>query len=350
MEEKKIPTIGITLGDVNGVGPQTVLKAIGNETLFKSCQIIIFGSDSVLQFYKKQFPNLKAQYNILQNAEAKLNSKVANLYECSDKPVIINMGVSSEYSGQLSLKFLNDALDFYQKGRIDAIVTAPLNKSMIKTNPIFNGHTDYITSKLGEKESLMMMIDGDLRVALATHHIPLAKVSEHLTINSVYNKIKVLNHSLTKDFNCQRPKIAVLALNPHAGEKGTLGKEEIDVLIPAIEKAQKEKVIVQGPFSADGFFASEKFKHFDAILAMYHDQGLIPFKYISFMEGVNYTANLTLIRTSPDHGTANDLVETNDANPNSLINAIYQAVDIYHTRAQQKLMKENPLKKHDIRD
>jgi len=351
IEEKKRPVIGITMGDVNGIGPQVILKALEEERLYKHCQIVVFGSESVVQFYKKVLPNIKVNFNVIQKqGEFKLHTKLPNLIECSDKPVIVNMGVSSEFSGSLSMRFINDALFFLQQGKIDILVTGPVNKAYITTNPPFSGHTEYLAHKAGVKDTLMIMCSDTLRVATVTQHIPLESVSKALTTQTIYEKIKLFHQSLTTDFGCQRPKIAVLALNPHGGENGKIGMDEIEKITPAIKKAENEKMIVQGPFSADSFFGGAKFPHFDGVLAMYHDQALIPFKYISGWEGVNFTANLPYVRTSPDHGVALDIVEKDLADHTSMRHAITSALDIYHARARQKSMKENPLPKINLKD
>lgn len=351
MEERKKPIIGITMGDVNGIGPQIILKALADERIFKFCQIVVFGSESVVQFYKKALPNLKTNFHILSKQEEyKLHSKLPNLIECSDKPVIVNMGISNDFSGTLSLRFINDALFFLQQKKIDILVTAPVNKAFIKTNPSFTGHTEYLAQKAGVKDSLMIMNADALRVAMVTQHIPLEDVSKTLTTQLIYDKIKLFHQSLSVDFGCQRPKIAVLALNPHGGENGKIGTDEIEKITPAIKKAESEKIIVQGPFSADSFFGGSKFPHFDGILAMYHDQALIPFKYISGWDGVNFTANLPYVRTSPDHGVALDIVGKDTADHTSMYNAILNAIDIYHTRARQIAAKANPLPRVNIKD
>lgn len=339
------------MGDVNGIGPQIILKALADERIFKFCQIVVFGSESVVQFYKKALPNLKTNFHILSKQEEyKLHSKLPNLIECSDKPVIVNMGISNDFSGTLSLRFINDALFFLQQKKIDILVTAPVNKAFIKTNPSFTGHTEYLAQKAGVKDSLMIMNADALRVAMVTQHIPLEDVSKTLTTQLIYDKIKLFHQSLSVDFGCQRPKIAVLALNPHGGENGKIGTDEIEKITPAIKKAESEKIIVQGPFSADSFFGGSKFPHFDGILAMYHDQALIPFKYISGWDGVNFTANLPYVRTSPDHGVALDIVGKDTADHTSMYNAILNAIDIYHTRARQIAAKANPLPRVNIKD
>ena len=351
MEEKKKPIVGISMGDVNGIGPQIILKALADERLYRFCQIIVFGSESVVHFYKKALPNIKTNFHIIKKQdEFKLHTKLPNLIECSDSPVSVNMGISNEFSGSLSLRFINDALFHLQQKKIDLLVTAPVNKAYIKTNPPFSGHTEYLAQKANVKDALMIMNADNIRVALATQHIPIQDVAGALNTQMIYEKIKLFNQSLTTDFGCQRPKIAVLALNPHGGENGKIGNEEIEKIIPAINKAEKEKIIVQGPFSADSFFGGTKFTHFDGILAMYHDQGLIPFKYITGWEGVNFTANLPYVRTSPDHGVALDIVDKDIADHSSMYNAIMNAIDIYHMRANQKNMRSNPLPKANLKD
>lgn len=339
------------MGDVNGIGPQIILKALADERLYKFCQIVVFGSESVVQFYKKALPNLKTQFHILQKQqEYKLHTKLPNLIECADSNVTVQMGVSNDFSGSLSLRFINDALFYLQQGKIDILVTAPVNKAFIKSNPPFSGHTEYLAQKANAKDVLMIMNADELRVAMVTQHIPVEDIAKTLTTQLIYDKIRLFNQSLTYDFGCQRPKIAVLALNPHGGEHGKIGREEIEKIIPAIQRAENEKIIVQGPFSADGFFGSTQFTHFDGVLAMYHDQALIPFKYITGWNGVNFTANLPYVRTSPDHGVALDIVADNTADATSMYNAILNALDIYHMRSKQIAMRQNPLPKVNPRD
>lgn len=339
------------MGDINGVGPQIILKALADERLYRFCQIVVFGSESVVNFYKKALPNIKTNFQVLQkNQEFKLHTKLPNLVECSEKPVTVDMGKSDEISGTLSLRFINDAIFYLNQKKIDILVTAPVNKAYVKTNPPFSGHTEYLAQKANVKDSLMIMTSDDMRVALVTQHIPLQDVAQTLNSQLIYEKIKLFHKSLTYDFGCQRPKIAVLALNPHGGENGKIGTEEIEKIIPAMKKAENEKIIVQGPFSADSFFGGSKIGHFDGILAMYHDQGLIPFKYIAGWSGVNFTANLPYVRTSPDHGVALDIVDKDIADYSSMYNAILNAIDIYHMRANQLSMRSNPLPKINVKD
>lgn len=351
MEDKKKPIVGITMGDINGIGPQIILKALEEERLYKHCQIVVFGSESVVQFYKKQNTNCKTQFHIIQKqGEYKLNAKHPNLIEVSDKPMEVKMGESNENSGSFSIRMINDALFYLQQKKIDVLVTAPIHKAYIKTNPPFTGHTEYLAQKANVKDALMIMTSDSLRVALATQHVPIQDVGSRLTVGSLLETIKLFNKSLIYDFGCQRPKIAVLALNPHGGENGKIGREEVDIIIPTIQKAMSENIIVQGPFSADSFFGGTKFSHFDGVLAMYHDQGLIPFKYIAGMSGVNFTANLPYIRTSPDHGVALDIVDKGTADASSMLHAIYTALDIYHMRAMQTSAREHPLKMVRVKD
>jgi 4-hydroxythreonine-4-phosphate dehydrogenase len=323
LELNKKPVIGITMGDVNGIGPQIILKALADERVYKSCQIVIFGSESVVQFYKKTFPSIKTNVHVLQkNQEYKLHTKLPTLIECSESAVEVKMGESNDVSGTLSLRFINDALFYLQQGKIDILVTAPINKAYIKTSGTFTGHTEYLAQKANVKDALMVMTSDSLRVALVTQHIPIQDIAKTLSTQLIIDKIKQFNQSLAADFGCRRPKIAVLALNPHGGENGKIGTEEIEKIVP----------------------------HFDGILAMYHDQGLIPFKYIAGMSGINFTAHLPYVRTSPDHGVALDIVELDTADHSSMYNSIMNALDIYHTRASQKAMHANPLPKINTKD
>lgn len=339
------------MGDINGIGPQIILDVISKESIFKYCNIVIFGSEQALNFYKKKFEYQKARWNVIKDkSNIQLNNKIANFIECSDGEVKVEMGNSNDTSGSLSLRFINDALFHQNQGTIDALVTAPVHKAYIKTNPPFTGHTGYLAKKANTENPLMIMTSESLRVALVTQHLPIQEISKNISKDSILESIISFNESLKKDFGIYKPKIAVLGLNPHSGDEGKIGDEEKNIIAPAIKTAfEKKNIITQGPFAADGFFSSNKFTHFDGVLAMYHDQGLIPFKYIAGMSGVNYTANLPYVRTSPDHGVASDIVESGNADSSSMLHSIFEAIDIYKTRKQVASDTANPLKRYSIK-
>lgn len=339
------------MGDINGIGPQIILDVISKESIFKYCNILILGSEHALNFYKKKFGYHKARINIIKDkAKMQLNNKIANFIECADGDVRVEMGNPNESSGSLSLRFINDAIFHLNQGTIDSLVTAPVHKAYIKTNPTFTGHTGYLAKKADVENPLMIMTSEILRVALVTQHLPIQDVAKKLSKDLILESITSFHDSLKKDFGIYKPKIAVLGLNPHSGDEGKIGDEEKNIIAPAIKTAfEKNNIITQGPYAADGFFANGTFKHFDGVLAMYHDQGLIPFKYIAGMTGVNYTAKLPYVRTSPDHGVASDIVESGKADSSSMLHSIFEAIDIYKTRKQIISDTANPLKRYSIK-
>jgi len=330
--------IGITLGDINGVGPEVVIKALLDSRILNLLTPVIFGSMTSISYYRKR---LKIdEFSVYQLKEGQEpNLKKVNIVDCWQDDSEIKPGEATKESGKKALLALEKACDYLEKGLIDGIVTAPINKATIQSDKFtFPGHTEYFGAKFAGNP-LMFMISENLRIAVASGHVQLKDVSQHITSELIENSINRIIKSLNIDFGISKPKIALLGLNPHSGEDGLLGKEEKEIIEPVINKYKEEGVLVYGPFPADGFFGSGAHKKYDAILAMYHDQGLIPFKSLSFGQGVNFTANLNLVRTSPDHGTGYDIAGKGTASESSLRNAIYLAVDILNNRIENNKAK-----------
>lgn len=334
MEQHK-PIIGITLGDYNGIGPEVILKALTSNRILKICTPVIYGSQRVLGFYRKALELKDWTLNGIQSID-QINPKFTNVITCwDDKQTEVHPGKVMPEAGVAALACLQKATEDLKAGNIHAIVTAPINKNNIQSEEFkFPGHTEYFADAFEAKDSLMFLVSDVLRVGVVTGHIPLGRVRGAITQERITQKLNMMFKSLTDDFGIQKPKIAVLGLNPHAGEDGLLGNEEKEVISPALEHFKKKGNLVFGPFPADGFFGNAQFKHFDAVLAMYHDQGLIPFKYISFENGVNFTAGLSIVRTSPDHGTAYDIAGKNMASESSMLHAIFSAIDIVKNRTE----------------
>ncbi|HHT22909.1 MAG TPA: 4-hydroxythreonine-4-phosphate dehydrogenase PdxA [Bacteroidales bacterium] len=343
MESEKI-IIGITHGDINGIGYEVILKAFSDNVILDLCTPIIYGSSKVFGFYKKQLDIQSVNYNQINSAKD-VNHRRLNLINCVDDEIKVELGISTQEAGKAAFSSLERATEDLKAGHIHAIVTAPINKHNIQSDKFqFPGHTEYLEGKFAKSESaLMMLTDNNLRVAVVTGHIPLNQVAKTITEDLILKKLQILNQSLKQDFMIVRPRIAVLGLNPHAGDQGVIGEEEEKIIIPAIKKAESEKIQCFGPYPADGFFGAGRYKEFDAVLAMYHDQGLIPFKTIAMDSGVNYTAGLPVIRTSPDHGTAYNIAGKNKASELSLLAAIYLAIDVSRNRKIFAEMHDNPL-------
>jgi len=336
--------VGITQGDINGIGYEIIIKTLSNPRILEICTPIVYGSSKVASYHRKTLDVPEFNLNLVRSAEFAVHKR-ANIINVFDKEVKIDLGVSTDIAGQLSLLALEAAVNDLKHNSIDVLVTAPINKKNIQSpNFSFPGHTEYFASKFESKEYLMLMISNNIRIGVLTGHVPLKDVPSLINENLIISKIKILNESMVKDFCIRRPRIAILGLNPHAGDNGVLGMEEQNIIIPAIKKAKDEGIFAFGPFSADGFFGSSSFTHFDAVLAMYHDQGLIPFKSLASGTGVNYTAGLSIIRTSPAHGTAYDLAGKNEASADSFREALYLAVDIFRNRKMYKKLAANPLK------
>ena len=327
------PFIGITLGDYNGIGPEVILKALGSQRILKWCTPVIYGSQQVIQFYRKQLDLQDWSINSIASMEEATEGQTSLITCWDDANMIVEPGKVTPEAGKAAFACLDRAAQDLDKGLLAALVTAPINKHNIQSEDFkFPGHTEYLTERFEAKNSLMMMVSEGFRMGVATGHLPLQDVSKALTKELIKNKIDVFLQSLQEDFAIEKPKLAVLGLNPHAGESGLLGQEELEIIQPVIEEYRKKGVLVFGPYPADGFFGKAQFKEFDGVLGMYHDQGLIPFKYIAFETGVNFTAGLPIIRTSPDHGTAYDIAGKNEADPSSFLHAFFLAIDLVKNR------------------
>lgn len=349
-EERKKLKIGITQGDVNGVGYEVILKAFYNLELIDLCTPIIYGSKKYCSDHKKSLHMDSFSLNYINTPSMAKDNKLNLIQSCDDKNEL-EIGKPTKYSGMAAFQALDAAVNDLLAGKIDAIVTAPINKKNIQGEEFdFPGHTEFLGKKDNGANGLMFMISDKLKVGVVTGHIPLSNVSSEISEDNILDKLKVMNKSLKRDFNINKPKIAVLGLNPHAGDNGLLGTEEQDVIIKAIQKSNEDKILAHGPFPADGFFGSNQYLKYDAVLAMYHDQGLIPFKALSFGEGVNFTAGLSYVRTSPDHGTGYDIAGLGQADESSIRQAIYTAIDIYNSRNFNDELSVNPLKPNQIKN
>ncbi|MDH5475259.1 MAG: 4-hydroxythreonine-4-phosphate dehydrogenase PdxA [Cyclobacteriaceae bacterium] len=340
------PKIGITIGDINGIGPEVIIKTLSDNRILSHCTPIIYGSTKTLSFYKKLMENKEFNYSQVKEGDHFFSKKI-NVVNCWEDVIDITPGIPTEKSGKSAFLAIQKATEDLKSRAIDAIVTAPIDKKNIQNETFkFAGHTEYFAQEFEAKNSLMLLSSDNLRVGVATGHIPISKVSGLLTKELIKNKISVLLKSLKIDFGISKPKIAVLGLNPHAGEEGLIGSEENDSIIPAIADIKNKGNLIYGPFPSDGFFGTEQYKKYDGILAMYHDQGLIPFKTLAFDTGVNFTAGLSVVRTSPDHGTAFNIAGKNSANETSLRAAIYQALDIVKNRQELEINTTNSIQKN----
>ncbi|HRI79566.1 MAG TPA: 4-hydroxythreonine-4-phosphate dehydrogenase PdxA [Cyclobacteriaceae bacterium] len=329
------PRIGITLGDLNGIGPEVVIKALADNRILSSITPVIYGSTRVLSYYRKLMGMEEFNYSQVRS-KGQFLPKVINVVNCWEEDVRITPGQPSREAGHAALLSLKKAVEEVKEGLIDGMVTAPIDKFTIHGEDFpFRGHTEYLTQTFEAMESLMFMVSDSLKVGIVTEHVPLKEVSKFITKERVELKIRLMELSLKNDFRISKPKIAVLGLNPHAGDESLIGDEEALIIKPVIEDLKSKGKLVAGPFPADGFFGAGQHTKFDGILAMYHDQGLVPFKYIAFENGVNFTAGLPAVRTSPDHGTAYGIAGKNMADENSLRQAIFVATDIIKNRAER---------------
>ncbi len=328
----RIPKIGITVGDINGIGPEVIIKALRDNRILKYMTPIIYGSTKTLNYYRKNFHIEDFQYTQLKSSEELIPNKV-NVVNCWDTMLEITAGQPTETGAEAARKALTMAVKDLKDEFTDAVVTAPINKHNIQSEDFnFPGHTEYFTQSFGVNESLMLLVGGELRIGVVTGHIALKDVVNNITISKIESKVEIMEKSLIHDFGIQKPKIAILGLNPHNGDNGLMGKEEEQIIIPLINKLKDLGKLVFGPFPGDGFFGDGRYKQYDAILAMYHDQGLIPFKTLAFETGVNFTAGLPVIRTSPDHGTAYSIAGQNKASESSMREAIWLAYDLWKNR------------------
>lgn len=347
MSDQKL-IVGISQGDINGIGLEVILKTFQEAALSDICTPVLFSSQKTVSYYRKVMGIEEFNFHPLRDMN-QINHKKVNVFVCYEEEVNIEMGKASDIGGKYAAISLEKATENLLAGKIDVLVTAPINKHTIKNQGFnFVGHTDYLASKLNGEPLMLLCTNGGLRIALATDHVPLKDVVAKLSVDSIANKINTLYNSLVKDFAVRKPRIAVLGVNPHASDNGTIGNEDLTLVKPAIDKVKGDKMIY-GPYSADGFFGSGAYKQFDGVLAMYHDQGLIPFKTLAFNEGVNYTAGLSHIRTSPDHGTAFEIAGKNQASEQSFKNALYMAIDIHKNRKLHSEITANPLQHTNIK-
>ncbi|MFD0795720.1 4-hydroxythreonine-4-phosphate dehydrogenase PdxA [Mucilaginibacter litoreus] len=337
------PKIGISIGDINGIGLEIIIKTLSDARIYDYCTPIVYGHTKVASFHRRAIHYNEFSFAVTDHA-ANAQSRKPNMINCWEEDVRIDIGQVTPEGGKYAFLSLQHATDDLLSGHIDALVTAPINKDNIQNDEFkFPGHTEYLQFRDNKEESLMFLVSENLRVGVVTGHIPVSKIAQSITTDKILNKLKLMSHSLQEDFWIRKPKIAVLGLNPHAGDNGLIGSEEKDIIIPAIEEARAHDILAFGPYSADGFFANGTYLQFDAVLAMYHDQGLIPFKQIAFESGVNYTAGLSFIRTSPDHGTAYDIAGKNLASEISFREAMFTAIHIIKHRRETAELNENPL-------
>lgn len=340
------PIIGITIGDMNGIGIEIIIKTFHDIRMLDFCTPVIYGSSRALSFHRKAMQMEEFSYHIAHNIH-KIKHGICNVINCWTDEVPITIGKPNKKMGEYALQALDAAAEDLKNQHIEAIVTAPINKHQVNTEKNgFVGHTEYLTQKFDAPNSVMLLVSDNLKVGLVTNHLPVKDIADNINPALIRLKLSIINQSLIEDFGILGPRIAVLALNPHAGDEGLIGHEDNNIIKPAIEKAnQEDHIRAFGPFAADGFFGAGLYRHFDAILAMYHDQGLIPFKTLSFGHGVNYTAGLPIIRTSPDHGTAYDIAGKNLASEESFRSAIFMALDIAKKRQNYADMNANPLQR-----
>lgn len=352
MEQERKVRVAITQGDTNGIGYEVILKAFEDPAMLEICTPIIYGNPKIAAYHRKAL-NLETSYSIINQAGDARDGRV-NLLNCFDDEVKVELGQPAAEAGQAALKALDRAMTDYRSGLYDVLVTAPINKATIQSPGFhFPGHTEYIETSVGDgQKALMILMNDKLRVALVTTHLPIKDVAKAITKEAIIEKATIFHQALKRDFRISNPRIAVLALNPHAGDDGLLGSEEKSIIMPAIEELAGKSIQAFGPYAADGFFGSSTYQRFDGVLAMYHDQGLAPFKTIALESGVNYTAGLPIVRTSPDHGTAYDIAGQGKADENSMRQAIYTAIDVWRNRINYDEPLKNPLPKlfHEKRE
>jgi 4-hydroxythreonine-4-phosphate dehydrogenase len=338
------PVIGISIGDLNGIGTELAIKTFSDIRLLEICTPILFASNKLINFYRKSIPESTFNYQHIKDLSRPFHKQV-NLYNCWEEEVAINPGQLTDTGGSYAVKSLVSAVEALKAKKIDALVTAPIHKKNIQSADFaFTGHTPYLKQAFGMKDVLMLMSSENFRVGLVTEHVPVRDITKYISREIILSKLNILRDSLIRDFGIDKPRIAVLGLNPHAGDEGLIGSEEEEIIKPAIKDA-KHNMLVYGPYSADAFFARNQQQKFDAVLAMYHDQGLIPFKSLAYGEGINYTAGLPAVRTSPDHGTAFDIAGKNKADAGSFLASVYGSLDIVAKRREFIDNHKNPLKK-----
>lgn len=338
--EKKI-IVGISAGDINGIGPEVILNTFKDNRMLDFCTPVIFGSTKVFSFHKKSI-NSEVHLNGIQKIDQLVHGKI-NVLNLWKEEIKIELGKATKNGGEYAAKSLAKAIDCLKNNEIDFLLTAPINKDTIQSETFnYPGHTEFLADKL-DGESLMILLQDTLRVGLVTGHVPVSEITNHITTELIEKKTNILHQSLKEDFNINKPKIAILALNPHAGDNGVLGNEEKEIIKPAIEKIKESGKLVFGPYAADGFFGSKTYQQFDAVLAMYHDQGLAPFKALAFGNGVNFTAGLNKVRVSPDHGTGFDIAGKGIASEESFKEALFTGLSVFKNRSEYKELTKNVL-------
>ena len=339
------PVIGISCGDLNGIGIELIIKTFSDHRIVDHCIPVIFASNKAINFYRKSIPETNFTSQNIKDF-SRISQKQVNLFNCWEEEVAINPGQLNDIGGKYAVLSLQTAVAALKQKQIDGLVTAPIHKKNVQSAEFsFTGHTPYLKNIFGVHDVVMMLCAGNFRVALVTEHIPVAEVAKHITKEKIISKLNIIHQSLQKDFGIDKPRIAVLGLNPHAGDEGLIGNEEETIIKPAIKEAKNNNMLVVGPYSADAFFARRSFEKFDAVLAMYHDQGLIPFKALAIGEGINFTAGLPAVRTSPDHGVAFDIAGKDKADASSFVAAVFECIDIINRRNVFEENRKNPLKK-----
>ncbi|NCT93532.1 MAG: 4-hydroxythreonine-4-phosphate dehydrogenase PdxA [Chitinophagaceae bacterium] len=342
------PVIGFSCGDLNGIGMELILKTLGDHRLLDFCTPVVFASNKSINFYRKSLPD--ANFNYTSGRDfSRLNPKQVNIYNCWEEEVAITPGQLNEIGGKYGRISLEQAAQALKDGHIHGLVTAPIHKKNVYSEEFpYTGHTPFLKALFGAQDVLMFMVAENIRVGLVTEHLTIAEVAKHITREAILSKLKIMHNSLQKDFGIDKPRIAVLGLNPHAGDEGLIGNEEETIIKPAVKDA-RHQMLAFGPYSADAFFARGQHERFDGVLAMYHDQGLIPFKSLAIGEGVNYTAGLSAVRTSPDHGTAFDIAGKGKADHTSFLAATFECIEIIRKRMGYSEMRQNPLRKMSAR-
>ncbi len=341
----KRPVIGISCGDVNGIGLEIIIKTLADNRILDFCTPVVFANNKVLNFYRKSLNDINFNFTSTRDLN-RINNKQINLYNCWDEEVNLNPGILNDIGGKYAVLSLITAGKALKDNMIDGLVTAPLHKSNTQSEQFnFTGHTPYLKNLYGASDVAMFMLGENMRIGLVSEHVPVKDIAKNITREAIVSKLQIINNSLKRDFNIDKPRIAVLGLNPHAGDEGLIGKEDEEIIKPAIKDAKQRDIFCFGPYPADGFFARGHYERFDAVLAMYHDQGLIPFKSLAIGEGVNYTAGLAGVRTSPDHGTAFDIAGQGKADESSFREAIFKCVDIINGRYEYDEQHKNPLDK-----
>lgn len=335
--------VGITQGDINGIGYEVIIKTLSDNRVNDFCVPVVYGSPKVAAYHRKAINMENFNFNQIKDI-TEVNARKTNIINCMDDNVRVELGKVTEVAGEGSVLSIEAAIADLKNGKLDVLLTSPINKQNVQSTKFsFPGHTEYLASTFDTKDVLMLLVSDIMRVGVVTGHIPLSEVPRSINKELILKKLRLLNSALLKDFGIRKPRIAVLGLNPHAGDAGVLGNEEQEIIIPAIKQANEEGIVAVGPYPADGFFGADNFAKFDAILAMYHDQGLAPFKSLAFDSGVNYTAGLPIVRTSPSHGTAFEIAGQSKASENSFRNALFLAIDIHKNRLEYEELTKNPL-------